>query len=163
VRPVSLRCLHAGSFGMSTVQERSGDRPLASGSASRRSFLQASLAALVAATAKQANGFPELKTDSKGLLSKPGGEGVGGDFTFFHFSDSHIDPRLTSQAFDPSGRSVQALRWIADSTGREIVQSKYGFHAEPPHFAIHTGDVFEYSVIDRTWSDWESAASQFKC
>jgi outer membrane protein assembly factor BamB len=131
--------------------------------ASRRSFLQSCLGALVASTVRPAFGAPAAVPGASELLTKPHGTIGLSDFTFFHFSDSHIDPRLDGAPFNPLGRSVQALAWIAENSGRRIRQNQYNVRAEPPHFAIHTGDVFEYSVIDQTWSDWESAAARFRC
>ena len=111
------------------------------------------------------------------------------DFAFFHVSDTHLNPRPAGVAWSPQGRSVKVLEWFCDQSRLPIVQTPFG---DPPHttdandadadtasieadaapddrasrtaaFAIHTGDVFEYSVVDGCWADWQKAVADLAC
>lgn len=86
------------------------------------------------------------------------------DFSFIHLSDTHLDPRPAGAAYRHDGRSVGVLRWFAERAEAPITESggllapdttqHVDSTARPPQFAIHTGDVFEYSIVDDCWSDW---------
>jgi outer membrane protein assembly factor BamB len=86
------------------------------------------------------------------------------DFAFIHLSDTHLDPRPTGHAYRGGGRSVDVLGWISEKT-RTLIGA--GAKADPagklPAFAIHTGDVFEYSVVDDCWGDWDRAVADAAC
>ena len=110
---------------------------------------------------------------ARGAASKVAGSPKVEDFAFLHLSDTHLDPRPSGQAYNPAGRSVEALRWFADRSrlgvlpdGRldeQPAEGARGGTALPAAFAIHTGDVFEYSVIDACWQDWERAVEGAAC
>ncbi len=85
------------------------------------------------------------------------------EFTFIHLSDTHLDPRPRDTAYNPNGRSVGTLRWLCEQSKSPLNQPVYGVEAGKAEFAIHTGDVFEYSVIDQTWSDFDRAFSDLAC
>lgn len=95
-----------------------------------------------------------------------------GDFSFLHLSDTHLSPRPNGQAYDADGRSVRALEWIgkrsSNAIGRDgLPKVAETAEAEPdaltPAFALHTGDVFEYSIVDDCWQDWLRLARLFSC
>lgn len=85
------------------------------------------------------------------------------DFSFLHFSDTHIDPRSRDQPYNKNGRSVQALEWLTERSGEPVIQEAYGLKGGLPAFAIHTGDVLEYGPVDRAWTDFETAVSRLAC
>jgi outer membrane protein assembly factor BamB len=92
------------------------------------------------------------------------------DFAFIHVSDTHLDPRPSGHQYNPEGRSVQALSWFARRSRRRIAADGSLRRPQqkddtglPPAFAIHTGDVFEYSIVDDCWADWDRAIEGIAC
>ncbi|TWT33475.1 Outer membrane protein assembly factor BamB precursor [Posidoniimonas corsicana] len=87
------------------------------------------------------------------------GAGAVTDFAFVHLSDTHLDPRPRGQAYNNGGRSVSVLDWFAERAVRPLGADAAPSDGGPltPEFAIHTGDVFEYSIVDDCWSDWDRA------
>lgn len=69
-----------------------------------------------------------------------------------HLSDTHLDPRPAGQGYTGEGRSVGVLEWFARRAAEAAEPGGAG-----PEFAIHTGDVFEYSIVDDCWRDWDRA------
>lgn len=92
-------------------------------------------------------------------------EGVGkvDDFSYVHVSDTHLDPRPAGTPFNPRGRSVEVLDWFAGEIRRLVDAEEGPTTSASPAFAIHTGDVFEYSVIDDCWADWQRVAQSLAC
>lgn len=89
------------------------------------------------------------------------------DFAFLHVSDTHLDPRPLGAQFNPDGRSVRALAWFAKQSRRAISPDgrfrEQDADAAAPAFALHTGDVFEYSIVDACWEDWQRVAEALAC
>ncbi len=86
------------------------------------------------------------------------------DFAFLHLSDTHLDPRPSGHPYRGDGRSVDVLGWIAQKTAVPIgVDARADPAGKLPAFALHTGDVFEYSVVDGCWGDWDRAVSAAAC
>lgn len=84
-------------------------------------------------------------------------------FTVLHFSDVHIGPHLAREAPPGAVRGADTIAWMS----REVAQPQNvpGFDAAlpPPDFAVVTGDITEYGVIDNTWSVVERAFADLPC
>jgi outer membrane protein assembly factor BamB len=86
------------------------------------------------------------------------------DFAFIHLSDTHLDPRPLGHPYRGDGRSVDVLGWISEKTRTMIgADAKADPAGKLPAFAIHTGDVFEYGVVDDCWGDWDRAVADATC
>lgn len=72
------------------------------------------------------------------------------EFTVLHFSDVHIGPYLARDGAPGAVRGADTIAWMARAVaGPQAVGEK---RTEPaPEFAIVTGDITEYGVIDDTW------------
>ncbi|QDU71702.1 outer membrane protein assembly factor BamB family protein [Mucisphaera calidilacus] len=84
------------------------------------------------------------------------------DFTFLQVSDMHLNPRPEGAAYEPDGRSVKAMAWVAGESGKEQSLEPYQVTAVAPDLTLFTGDLFEYSVIGDTWGDLERALAGFR-
>lgn len=77
------------------------------------------------------------------------------DFAFIHFSDSHLGPQVAGQPPVPL-REGEKIAWLVE----QAVGPQAGFEVGPtpaPSFALVTGDLTEYGVIDDTWALFERA------
>lgn len=130
------------------------------GKLSRRAFVRAVIGSpWVAAALACWTGWRTSKASAaaKGFAKAP-------DFAFIHLSDTHLDPRPTGHAYRGDGRSVDVLGWISEKTRTPIgADAKADPAGRLPAFAIHTGDVFEYSVVDDCWGDWDHAVADAAC
>lgn len=130
------------------------------GKLSRRAFVRAVTGSPWVATALGGwTGWRTLQASAaaKGFVKAP-------DFAFIHLSDTHLDPRPTGHAYRGDGRSVDVLGWISQKTRTLIgADTKADPAGKLPAFAIHTGDVFEYSVVDDCWVDWDRAVADAAC
>lgn len=84
------------------------------------------------------------------------------DFTFLQVSDMHLNPRPEGASYEPDGRSVKAMEWIAEESGKPQEMGPFQLTVPAPEIAIFTGDLFEYSVIGDTWGDLERLLAGFK-
>ncbi len=81
---------------------------------------------------------------------------VESEFSFLHFSDLHINPQpINAPEPGPQSRSVAAIGWICEEAGKPQELAPLEKTVEPPVFAIATGDLTEYGVINTTWEHFE--------
>lgn len=134
------------------------------GKLSRRAFVRAvtGLPWVAAAMGGWTGWRPSPVSAAAEPLTQPSAN--ASDFAFIHLSDTHLDPRPTGHAYRGDGRSVDVLGWISEKTRTLIgADAKADPAGKLPAFAIHTGDVFEYSVVDDCWADWERAVADAAC
>ncbi len=82
------------------------------------------------------------------------------DFTFLHISDTHINPHVARLGPPEKPRGAECIEWICAEAGKPQEMRPFKMTVAPPSFAIVTGDLTEYGVIDDTWDQWEAA---FRC
>ncbi|HEX9832120.1 MAG TPA: metallophosphoesterase, partial [Mycobacterium sp.] len=84
-------------------------------------------------------------------------------FTVLHFSDTHVNPHLAREAPPVAVRGEETIRWLVGEVGQP--QNVPGFDASvsAPDFAVVTGDITEYGVIDDTWQIAERALGALPC
>jgi outer membrane protein assembly factor BamB/predicted phosphohydrolase len=82
---------------------------------------------------------------------------AGGDFAFIQFSDSHISPHLDRTPAPGAPRGAASIAWICTQAVGPQEIAPLGLTTPPPAFAIATGDLTEYGVIDDTWAQFEQA------
>ncbi|WP_428388599.1 PQQ-binding-like beta-propeller repeat protein [Mucisphaera sp.] len=132
-----------------------------SGFWSRRRFLGSLVAGASVGRLDLSGWLGERFGSVKAVGSAAGGVG---DFAFFHLSDSHLEPRPAGEVFNAEGRSVGVLDWFCRQTAEPIRMSVYPeAGALPGSFAIHTGDIFEYSTVDDCWADWARVLDASAC
>jgi len=79
------------------------------------------------------------------------------DFSFVQVTDTHISPHLASQPKPGSVRGGDVIAWICRETGKPQVIPGFDAPTSRPSFAINTGDLTEYGVIDDTWEVFQRA------
>jgi outer membrane protein assembly factor BamB len=85
------------------------------------------------------------------------------DFSVLHFTDLHIDPHLARHSAPGPLRGGETIRWICAQAAQPQELAPFGLTAPPPAFAIATGDLTEYGVIDDTWQVFERAVRDLPC
>jgi outer membrane protein assembly factor BamB len=85
------------------------------------------------------------------------------DFSVLHISDIHIDPHLARSGPPGPPRGADTIRWICEQAGNPQPLPDFDPPAPPPAFAIATGDLTEYGVIDDTWDVFERAWRDLPC
>ncbi len=79
------------------------------------------------------------------------------DFCFLQVSDIHIDPQpVGAPNPGPDARSVSTLEWFCREAVKPQSLKPLDLTAPKPEFVIATGDLTEYGVIHKTWSNFES-------
>ncbi len=131
----------------------------AMGTLNRRTFMTSSL---MGVSLGLLSGFKRM-TRAAVEFARPKTVLKGADFSFIHFSDTHIDPRPRDQLFNADGRSLKTLEWLARCSREPVVQTPYGLEGHLPSFAIHTGDVMEYGPVGYAWQDFENAIASISC
>jgi outer membrane protein assembly factor BamB len=84
-----------------------------------------------------------------GLAASPAGG--ADDFSVVHLSDVHISPQLASQPPRDSERGQATIDWITRQVRSPQAVAGWEKHIPAPAFAVLTGDITEYGVIDGTW------------
>jgi predicted MPP superfamily phosphohydrolase len=84
-----------------------------------------------------------------GLAASPAGG--ADDFSVVHLSDVHISPQLASQPPRDSERGQTTIDWITRQVRSPQAVVGWEKHIPAPAFAVLTGDITEYGVIDGTW------------
>ncbi|TWU22788.1 outer membrane protein assembly factor BamB family protein [Bythopirellula polymerisocia] len=125
----------------------------------RRTFVVTSLSGL---SLSLLTGFKRL-TRTAAEFARPQASLNGSDFSFIHFSDTHINPRTPGQLQNEDSRSVETLEWLARCSSEPVVQKPYSITTGMPAFAIHTGDVMEYGPVGYAWQDFEKAIASMAC
>jgi len=86
-------------------------------------------------------------------------------FTVLHFSDLHIGPYPASEPV-PAPENVRGsstLAWLTrEVAGPQAIPGR-DQPAPAPDFAVVTGDITEYGVIDRTWEIVERSLADLPC
>jgi outer membrane protein assembly factor BamB len=85
------------------------------------------------------------------------------DFSFIQISDSHIDPRPAGVPAREGGRSTDTIQWVCAEAAKPQTLQPYNVTAPPPAFVIATGDLTEFGVIAKTWSDVERCFQPLRC
>lgn len=85
------------------------------------------------------------------------------NFSMMHFTDMHINPHLARSGEPGRVRGGETIRWICQEAAKPQELTPLGFTAPPPAFAIATGDLTEYGVIDETWGVFERAFRDLPC
>ncbi len=78
-------------------------------------------------------------------------------FAFIHISDTHFGPHQASAPPPQRLRGEPAINWLASAT---LEPQRFPGMTQPsprPAFALLTGDIFEYGVIDDTFALFERA------
>jgi len=84
-------------------------------------------------------------------------------FTVLHFSDVHIGPYLAREGEPGKVRGADTLAWIARAAGEPQNVPGMEVPAPAPDFAVVTGDITEYGVIDNTWAIAQHAIDALPC
>ena len=92
-----------------------------------------------------------------------GGGVVAGDFSLIHFTDAHINPHLLRTGEPGPVRGAETIRWICQQAGVPQELAPFGITAPTPSFALVTGDLTEYGVIDDSWEIFENAFRDLPC
>ncbi|MBU0640778.1 MAG: PQQ-binding-like beta-propeller repeat protein [Planctomycetes bacterium] len=85
------------------------------------------------------------------------------DFTLVQISDMHINPHLARTGQPGPLRGAATVKWICGEVARGAAATPFGADCPPPAFALATGDVTEYGVIDDTWDLFERAFEPLPC
>ncbi|MFH1745638.1 MAG: PQQ-binding-like beta-propeller repeat protein [Planctomycetota bacterium] len=93
----------------------------------------------------------------------PGLATGGEDFSFVQFSDMHLNPHLARQGPPGAVRGAEAIAWICEQAALPQEMTPFGITAPPPAFALATGDLTEYGVIDDTWEVFERTFGDLPC
>ncbi len=83
------------------------------------------------------------------------------DFAFLQVSDTHISPVLANQTPPATVRGGATIAWFCEAAGQP--QAIPGEPTPVPAFALATGDLTEYGVIDKTWQVFEQAFATLSC
>ncbi len=79
------------------------------------------------------------------------------DFTFVQFTDLHLSPYLERMGKPPALRGGETIEWICrEAVGPRRI-TPWELTTTAPAFALVTGDITEYGVIDETWEEFEKA------
>ena len=90
-------------------------------------------------------------------LAAPPVEPVPESFTFVQFTDVHINPHLSRTGEPGAPRGVECLDWLCSEVALPQEMPGCDIAAPAPVFALATGDLTEYGVIDDTWEVFEKA------
>jgi len=85
------------------------------------------------------------------------------DFSVLHISDIHIEPHLARSGPPGPPRGAQTIHWICEQAGNAQPLPDVDPPAPAPAFAIATGDLTEYGVIDDTWDIFERVWRDLPC
>jgi outer membrane protein assembly factor BamB len=89
------------------------------------------------------------------------GEVVG--FSVLHVTDMHIDPHLARSGPPGPLRGGETIEWVCQEAAKAQDVVPFELTAPPPTFALATGDLTEYGVIDDTWEVFERAFHRLPC
>ena len=79
------------------------------------------------------------------------------DFAFIHFSDIHVSPYVARFGKPPALRGAEGIAWLCEEAiGPQSIPGLQHTSATPA-FALATGDLTEFGVIDATWAEFEKA------
>lgn len=85
------------------------------------------------------------------------------DFTVLHISDMHVNPHLARLGKPEAVRGADSIAWICRQAGKLQNVPTRSEPAPAPAFALATGDLTEYGVIDDTWQIFEDAFANLPC
>jgi outer membrane protein assembly factor BamB/predicted phosphohydrolase len=85
------------------------------------------------------------------------------DFAFVHFTDTHLSPHLARMGPPTSLRGGETIAWICRETAGPQPIPPFQITTPEPAFALVTGDLTEYGVIDDTWAIFEQAFASLPC
>lgn len=74
------------------------------------------------------------------------------DFSFIQITDMHVSPHLARTGDPGPVRGARSIAWICRAAAGPQTVPEWGFIAPAPAFALATGDLTEYGVIDDTWT-----------
>ena len=85
------------------------------------------------------------------------------DFSVLHISDIHVAPHLARTPRPESVQGQDTIRWLCEQASLPQDIAPPDRSAPAPAFALATGDLTEYGVIDDTWDIFEQAFKALPC
>ena len=85
------------------------------------------------------------------------------DFTFVQVTDIHISPVLERETPPATVRGNDTIAWFCKAAGQPQAIPGDPTPTPVPAFALATGDLTEYGVIDKTWQVFEQAFAALPC
>ena len=79
------------------------------------------------------------------------------DFAFVQITDMHISPHLARTGEPGPPRGAESVAWVCEQAVGPQTIAPFKITTGAPTFALATGDLTEYGVIDDTWSIFERA------
>jgi outer membrane protein assembly factor BamB len=79
------------------------------------------------------------------------------DFAFVQLSDSHVSPHVARTGAPGPLRGAKSVAWVCEQAVGPQKIRPFKITTPAPAFALATGDLTEYGVIDDTWSLFEKA------
>ncbi len=84
-------------------------------------------------------------------------EGLMEDFAFVQITDMHVSPHVARTGAPGPLRGAESIAWICQQAVGPQTIVPFGITTPAPAFALATGDLTEYGVIDDTWLLFEQA------
>lgn len=85
------------------------------------------------------------------------------DFAFLQVSDLHVGPYLARSGEPGPVRGAETITWFCTEAARPQALEPFDLTTPVPAFALATGDLTEYGVIDETWPQFERAFAGLPC
>ncbi|MCP4589964.1 MAG: PQQ-binding-like beta-propeller repeat protein [bacterium] len=79
------------------------------------------------------------------------------DFACLHLTDIHVNPHLLRSGEPGPLRGGETIAWLCREAAKPQDLPALENALPPPEFALATGDLTEYGVIDDTWDVFEDA------
>ncbi|MBN1510806.1 MAG: PQQ-binding-like beta-propeller repeat protein [Phycisphaerae bacterium] len=98
-----------------------------------------------------------------GAAEPAGAESAVSDFTVLHITDMHVNPHLARLGKPEAVRGADCIAWVCQQAGKLQNVPTLSEPAPAPAFALATGDLTEYGVIDDTWQIVEEAFAKLPC
>ncbi len=109
-------------------------------------------------------GQPSTEPVSQGTNpSPPKAALTDADFTILHISDTHLGPHLMRTGPPGAPRGAETIRWLSEEAGKPQAIDPLDMAVPAPEFALVTGDLTEYGVIDDTWKVFCDAFAGVPC
>jgi len=83
-------------------------------------------------------------------------------FSVLHISDIHVGPHLQRLGKPGAPNGAETIAWVCEQAAQPQSVAA-DFTAPAPAFALATGDVTEYGVIDDTFDVFEQAFAKLPC
>ena len=85
------------------------------------------------------------------------------EFSVLHISDIHVEPHLARTPPPKTVQGQETIRWLCEQAGQPQEITPLKLTLPPPAFALATGDLTEYGVIDDTFDIFEQAFKPLPC